>query len=216
MRFLDLGRTRNRDAHRIRLEDPHQIPAAISVTSTTTALLRKRDIMRTRTRRLYSCNTWAIRNTDLADTPSARRNEYAPGPHLPQRNWTVASHQRRGAEAGRLPDGTWDTDAVDHLIGSRDGDNRVAGGYHALARLASRAGSATTFQATVNNNVDSGGAIIKGRLVANPAMVPHVDLRSCRIHLPSGGPADRPSDRRLVTAAFDLSETFASQPGDPR
>jgi len=159
------------------------------------------------------------RDTHLPVIGGGDLNANASGPHLPQRDWTLASHQRRSAEARRLPDGTWiaDTDAVDHLIGSWDGDNRIAGcGYHAIAELAWQAGSATALLPTVNNNIDSGGAIIKDWLLANPAMAPHIDPYSYRVHIPSCDPADWPSDHRLVTAAFDLAEALAPLAGAPR
>ncbi|MEV4706748.1 hypothetical protein [Actinoplanes sp. NPDC049316] len=159
------------------------------------------------------------RDTHLPVIGGGDLNANASGPHLPQRDWSLASHQRRSAEARRLPDGTWvaDTDAVDHLLGSWGGDSRVGGcGHHAIAELAWRAGSATALVPTVNNNVDSGGAIIKDWLVANPAMVPHVDPHSYCVHIPSGDPVDWPSDHRLVTAAFDLAEIFAPLVGEQR
>ncbi|MEV4706746.1 hypothetical protein [Actinoplanes sp. NPDC049316] len=53
----------------------------------------------------------------------------------------------------------------------------------------------------LNNNINSGGAIIKDWLLANPAMTKHVD------------PADWPSDHRLVTATFDFAETLPSLAG---
>jgi hypothetical protein len=102
-------------------------------------------------------------------------------------------------------------------IGSWDGDSRIAGcGYHAIAEFAWQVGSATALLPTVNNNIDSGSAIIKDWLLANPAMAPHIDPHSYRVHIPSCDPADWPSDHRLVTAAFDLAEALAPLAGTPR
>jgi hypothetical protein len=152
--------------------------------------------------------------TSLPVIGGADMNASASGAHLPQRDWAAADYQRRSAEARLLPDGTWvaDTDAVDHLIGRWDADRhgRVDGcGYHAIAKIAWRANPQMELAPTVNDKIDSGGAVIKDWQVVNDAMAPHVDPSSYRVHIPPGtDPRDWPSDHRLVTASFDLTRHF--------
>jgi hypothetical protein len=134
----------------------------------------------------------------------------------------IAPEARRSAAARPLSNGTWvaDTDAVDHLIGrwDTDRDGRVDGcGYHAVAEIARHADPQIELLPTVNDNIDSGGAVIKVWLVVNDAMAPHVDPSSYRVHIPPGSNRrDWPSDHRLVTAAFDLTEQVPTLEVEPQ
>ncbi|MBO4164301.1 hypothetical protein [Micromonospora antibiotica] len=139
-------------------------------------------------------------------------NATASGPHLPQRDWTVANYRARRQKGQRMPDGTWvaDTEAVDHLIGHWDPHTRTRTdgcGFHSIAELAWQRDPATPLLPTVNGGDDVGGGLLIDWLLVNRAMLAHVVPDTYRVHVPLGQPY--PSDHRLVTAdlCFDTLNT---------
>jgi endonuclease/exonuclease/phosphatase family metal-dependent hydrolase len=140
-------------------------------------------------------------------------NGTASGPHLPQRNWAEASYRARTHKARRrvgLNGGdVWvaDTEAVDHLIGRWDlqlGRRGEGCGFHAVAELAAASGTppADAYRATVADGVDAGGGLLIDWLLANDALAGRYIAGSYRVHVAEG--QRRPSDHRLVTAAFEF------------
>ncbi|WP_431884890.1 hypothetical protein [Micromonospora wenchangensis] len=139
-------------------------------------------------------------------------NATASGPHLPQRDWTIANYRARRQKGQRMPDGTWvaDTDAVDHLVGrwNPHARTRTDGcGFHSVAELAWQADPAAALLPTVNDDVDAGGGLLIDWLLVNSAMLAHVIPHTYRVHVPLCRPY--PSDHRLVTADlhFDTLNT---------
>ncbi len=146
-------------------------------------------------------------------------NGTASGPHLPQRAWNEAPRHKVHHKGLQLPDGSWGPDclALDHLLGEWTGSSATAGWrrapgtrFTALAEIAhfeQDMPAEHAFCPTVNDNIDSGGALLIDWILINKAwragggLVPG----TYHVHVPAGSTrADYPSDHRLVTATVEL------------
>ncbi|MEV6631912.1 hypothetical protein AB0M54_14285 [Actinoplanes sp. NPDC051470] len=140
----------------------------------------------------------------------------ASGPHFPQRDWAAAHpafrrykgiHNGFDTDTGTLRGPVRPATApMDFLIGAWDhttGRRTEGAGYHAIAELAWQHNSSKPIQSSVIDKPHEGGTELIDYLLANTAMLPHVDPASYRVHIPDPGLPD-PSDHYLITVVVNL------------
>lgn len=160
------------------------------------------------------------RRAKLPTVLSGDTNCTPSGLHFAQRDWKFAAEHDwvNASHKGHEHDGVWvpDTAPMDYLIGRWCDGRRVGGaGLTLLAEQAWKAHAGKPAHrrpgllspdgrilATVNDKVDSGGALHIDAVLANDLMLRYFDPDSLQIHVPA--PGVRRSDHRMLTWEFQF------------